>query len=269
VPRLFEHDRAYIFQNADERIVFAIPYEEAFTLIGTTDEDYEGDPAAVKAEQSEIDYLCAAASEYFKVPIRSEAVVWSYSGVRPLHDDGAMSAREVTRDYVLELDMPAGKAPLLNVFGGKITTYRRLADRALAELGKHLQMGRSWTATAALPGGDFPVGSAGDLMRSLGAAYPFLTEANIRRLVRSYGTRATAMLKGARRAEDLGRSFGGGLTEAEVDYLVTEEWATTADDILWRRSKLGLHVERGDANELAAWLQGRAPATSQVARVAP
>jgi glycerol-3-phosphate dehydrogenase len=223
----------------------------------------------VRAERSEIDYLCAAASEYFKIPVSGEAVVWSYSGVRPLHDDGATSAREVTRDYLLELDVPAGKAPLLNVFGGKITTYRRLADRALAELAKHLKVGPSWTATAPLPGGNFPVGGTGDLMRSLGSTFPFLPPATIRRLTRSYGTRAEAMLNGARRAEDLGRDFGGGLTEAEVNYLVAEEWAATADDILWRRSKLGLHIDRRGADELAAWLQVREPAAPRAATVAP
>ncbi|MEO8667659.1 MAG: glycerol-3-phosphate dehydrogenase [Bauldia sp.] len=270
VPRLFDHDRAYIFQNADDRIVFAIPYEDDFTLIGTTDEDYEGDPADVKAESSEIDYLCAAASEYFRTPVRADSVVWTYSGVRPLHDDGASSAREVTRDYLLELDAPTGKAPLLNVFGGKITTHRRLADRALALLSNHLPTGNSWTAGAHLPGGDFPLNGADDLVRSLRDAYPFVAEKNLRRLVRSYGTRAAAVLNGARNAEDLGRRFGAELTQAEVDYLIAEEWAGATDDILWRRSKLGLHLDRKAEVELEAYMQSRAATPRAAARaVAP
>ncbi len=262
VPRLFDHDRAYIFQNADDRIVFAIPYEDEFTLIGTTDEDYEGDPAKVKIDQSEIDYLCAAATEYFRVPVRSESIVWTYSGVRPLHDDGASSAREVTRDYLLELDAPGGKAPLLNVFGGKITTYRRLADRAVTMLADYLPTGQSWTAEAPLPGGDFPLNGAPELVRSLGATYPFLAEKHLRRLVRSYGTRAAAIINGARSAEDLGRRFGGDLTEAEVDYLIDEEWAGDAEDILWRRSKLGLHLDRAAQDALGAYVRDRSEASS-------
>jgi glycerol-3-phosphate dehydrogenase len=242
VPRLFEHDRAYILQNADGRIVFAIPYEGDFTLIGTTDEDYDGDPAAVAAEESEIVYLCDAASEYFRTPVRRESVVRTYSGVRPLYDDGAPSAREVTRDYVLALDAPEGMAPLLNVFGGKITTYRRLSEHALDLLKPHLKTGEPWTAGAPLPGGDFPLDGVEDLIRSLTVVHPFLEKNHLRRLVRAYGTRTTEILNGARSYGDLGRSFGADLTEAEVSYLAQNEWAETADDILWRRSKLGLRV---------------------------
>lgn len=268
VPKLFDHDRAYIFQNDDDRIIFAIPYEDDFTLIGTTDEDYEGNPAEVRAEPSEVDYLCAAASEYFRTPVRSEAVVWTYSGVRPLQDDGTASAREVTRDYLLELDAPAGKAPLLNVFGGKITTYRRLAERALDLLSPYLATGQSWTAAAPLPGGDFPVDGHEELFRSLRAARPFLDEKTARRLVRSYGTRASAVVDGALRSEDLGIHFGGGLTAREVDYLIDEEWADGADDILWRRSKIGLHVDRSVAAQIDAYMRARSSAPHAEARTA-
>jgi glycerol-3-phosphate dehydrogenase len=258
VPRRFQHERAYIFQNADGRVVFAIPYEEDFTLIGTTDEDYTGDPSEVAATKSEIDYLCAAASEYFATPVLPGEIVWTYAGVRPLNDDGSASAREVTRDYILDFEAPAGKAPLLNVFGGKITTYRRLADRALALLGANLPVGQPWTAGAPLPGGDIPWNGVDELVRALGNAYPFLPEATLHRLVRAYGTRASRIINGTRRPEDMGRVFGAGLTEAEIDYLIEEEWAETAEDILWRRSKLGLHMDEGERIELDAWMRERA-----------
>jgi glycerol-3-phosphate dehydrogenase len=256
VPRLFNHDRAYIFQNADARIVFAIPYERDYTLIGTTDQDYHGDLAAVAAEDGEIAYLCAAASEYFRVPVRRDSIVWTYSGVRPLYDDGASKAQEATRDYVIELEAPLGAAPLLTVFGGKITTYRRLAEAVLERLAAYLPVGRAWTAKASLPGGDFPVGGAADLVRSLRNAHPFLAESHGQRLVRAYGTRAAALLKGAQRNEDLGKRFGADLTEAEVAYLVDEEWAVTAADILWRRSKLGLWLSPTETAALDQWLVG-------------
>ena len=250
VPRLFEHDRAYIFQNADERIVFAIPYETDFTLIGTTDEDYEGDPADVRASAREIDYLCGAVSEYLRSPVTPDAVVWTYSGVRPLYDDGASSAQEATRDYVLDLDAPQGQAPLLSVFGGKITTYRKLAEAALEKLSPHLATGRPWTAAAALPGGDFSYDGVPALARQLQTAHPFLDARTTRRLVRAYGTRAELILQGARRAEDLGRAFGAGLTQAEIRYLIDNEWAQTAEDVLWRRSKLGLHLTADEREAL-------------------
>jgi glycerol-3-phosphate dehydrogenase len=252
--RLFDHDRAYIFQNADGRIVFAIPYEGDYTLVGTTDVDHHGDPGDPGIAEGEITYLLTVVREYFRVPAERSAIVWTYSGVRPLYDDGASSAQEATRDYVLELDAPEGRAPLLSVFGGKITTYRRLAEQALDQLGKHLEVGRRWTAKAALPGGDFPVDGVGDLVRSLGNAYPFLGEAHLRRLVRAYGTRTAQLMNGAKSYADLGRRFGADLTEAEVAYLVSDEWAATADDILWRRSKLGLRTTAAERTELQDYL---------------
>ena len=254
VRKLFDHDRAYIFQNADGRIIFAIPYERDFTLLGTTDTDYQGDPADVAADAADIDYICEAASEYFLKPVRRDEIVWTYSGVRPLYDDGASKAQEATRDYVLKLDAPDGGAPLLTVFGGKITTYRRLAESVLAMLTGFLPAGAPWTAKAPLPGGDFPVGGAPDLARALHNAYPFLEETHLQRLVRAYGTRTADIIGGARSYADLGISFGGDLTEAEVAYLVANECAETATDILWRRSKLGLHLNRDDQEALEAYL---------------
>ncbi|MDU0342643.1 glycerol-3-phosphate dehydrogenase [Bosea rubneri] len=244
VPRLFEHDRCYIFQNADGRIIFAIPYEGDLTLIGTTDRDYRADPAKVAASEEEIAYLCSAASEYFRKQIRREDVVWTYSGVRPLYDDGASKAQEATRDYVLKLDEPAGSAPLLSVFGGKITTSRRLAEAAVEKLAAAVPALRAapWTAGAPLPGGDFPVQGFEALVERICTARPWLDRALARRLARAYGTRAERLLEGAASMADLGRNFGADLTEREVSWLMAQEWAVTAEDVLFRRSKLGLRL---------------------------
>jgi glycerol-3-phosphate dehydrogenase len=256
VPRLHEHERCYIFQNADNRIVFAIPYERDFTLIGTTDRDYTGDPAAVAATEDEIAYLCAAAGEYFRTPIAAVDVVWSYSGVRPLYDDGATRAQEATRDYVLHLDAAEGQPALLSIYGGKITTYRRLAEAALEKLSEHLPAGRrpAWTATAPLPGGDFPVQGYEDLVAATLARHPYLPRALAARLVRAYGTKVERLLAGAASTADLGQVFGADLTEAEVRYLMAEEWATRADDVLWRRSKLGLRLSPAETTALDAFM---------------
>ncbi|GIK82522.1 MAG: glycerol-3-phosphate dehydrogenase [Alphaproteobacteria bacterium] len=257
VPRLFEHERCYIFQNADARIVFAIPFERDFTLIGTTDRDYEGDPAAVAASPEEIAYLCAAVSEYFCKTITPADVVLSYSGVRPLYDDGASKAQEATRDYVLHLDAPAGEAPLLSVFGGKITTYRRLAELALGQLKGFLPAAErpAWTGTAPLPGGDFPHNGYDELVAETQRAHPYLAPAHAARLVRAYGTRAARLLDGIRAAADLGQVFGHDLTEREVTYLMTQEWAETADDVLWRRSKLALRFTPAQKSALDQFMR--------------
>jgi glycerol-3-phosphate dehydrogenase len=243
VPKLYDHDRAYLFQNADGRIIFAIPYEHDFTLIGTTDLDYTGDPAQVRISAAEQIYLCAGASEYFRAPVTPDMVVWSYSGVRPLYDDGAGAAQEATRDYVLTLDAPLA---LLSVFGGKITTYRRLAEAALTKLAPLLpaveKNPAGWTARAPLPGGDFPVDGFAALVASVRQRWPLLAPATARRLARAYGTRVAMVLEGVRGAADLGRTLGADLTEAELHYLVRHEWAITADDVVWRRSKLGLRL---------------------------
>jgi glycerol-3-phosphate dehydrogenase len=267
VPRLFDHDRAYIFQNSDGRIVFAIPYERDFTLIGTTDEDYRGAPDDVRISESEIDYLCRAASGYFRDAVSTDQVVWTFSGVRPLYDDGASEAKAATRDYVFELDGGDDTPPLLNVIGGKITTFRRLAEAALARLAPFLGLsGGPWTAGVPLPGGDFPVDGFDALVGEIADAYPFLAPDHARRLVRAYGTRARDLLGEARSAADLGRVFGADLTECEVDWLMSREWARCAADVVWRRSKLGLRMSETEVAELGAFMSARlAPAVSAAA----
>ena len=256
VPKLYDHDRAYIFQNADGRIVFAIPYQGDFTLIGTTDRDYHGDPAKVKATPEEISYLCAAVGEYLNKPVLAEDVVWTYSGVRPLYDDGASEAKAATRDYVFELDTPGG-LPLLSIYGGKITTYRRLSEEALERLAPYLNGGKAkegWTGKAPLPGGDMAVSALPALTASLRRTYPFLSDAHANRLAHAYGTRAAKMLGNAASPADLGQSFGATLTEREVRYLMAEEWALTAEDIVWRRSKLGLRLSPAEIAVLDGWI---------------
>jgi glycerol-3-phosphate dehydrogenase len=264
VDRILDNDRAYIFQNADGRICFAIPYERDFTLIGTTDEDFDGDPAAAAISERETDYLLGAVSEYLEHPVTRDRIRWSYAGVRPLYDDGASKAQEATRDYVLILDAPAGEAPLLSVFGGKITTYRRLAEEALAHLAETFpHMRGSWTRTATLPGGDIKATLFDDWQRNKGQRYPFLDARLVRRLCRAYGTRVDLLLSGVSSPEDLGQDFGAGLTSREVDYLIQNEWAETADDILWRRSKLGLHIDRNGRSALEGYLESGRQKPSQ------
>jgi glycerol-3-phosphate dehydrogenase len=259
VSKKFDDPRAYFFQNKDGRVIFAIPYEDDFTLIGTTDRDYDGDPHDVRISDAETDYLCAAASEYFSVPVRRSDIVWSYSAVRPLYDDGASKAQEATRDYVLKADGGEGRAPVINVFGGKITTYRRLAEAMLEKIEGFLgKKGAPWTVNAALPGGDFPAGAFASQVQQLAAAYPFLDAGHARRLVRLYGTRAKIVLGEARSAADLGRNFGADLYEAELRYLMNHEWAETADDVLWRRTKRGLRLTRDEAAALDRFMRGGA-----------
>ena len=264
VPALFAHGHAYIFQNRDGRVIFAIPYEGRFTLIGTTDCDYAGDPAAVAATADDIDYLCTAVSDYFEKPVRPADVVWAYSGVRPLYNDGASEAKATTREYVFELDAPEAEAPLLSIFGGKITTYRRLADSALEKLAPFLPpksvKTSGWTATSPLPGGNMPVNGGPALVKDLMRRYPFLVEPHAERLAMAYGTLAGRVLNGAKTITDLGEQFGGTLTEAEVVYLMTAEWARTADDVVWRRSKLGLSMSTGEIARLSAWMVDQRPA---------
>ena len=262
VRNLYAHDRAYIFQNADGRIVFVIPYQDDFTLIGTTDRDYDGDPAKVKATPEEIQYLCASVSEYLAQPVQPQDVVWTYSGVRPLYDDGASEARAATRDYVFELDTPGG-APLLSIYGGKITTYRRLAEEALERLSPYLRSAapredfkakEGWTGKSPLPGGDMDVSAVAALQAELIRNYPFLPTAHAGRLAHAYGTRAAKLLGNAKSMADLGQSFGASLTESEVRYLMANEWAQTAEDIVWRRSKLGLRMSAAEISALDEWI---------------
>jgi len=258
VRKLFQHDRCYIFQNADNRIIFAIPYEGDFTLIGTTDLDFSGDPRDVRISAEETDYLCAAASEYFREPVTKDEIVWTYSGVRPLFDDHASAAQEATRDYVLRLEESAGQPALLDVFGGKLTTHRRLAEEAVEHIEKVLGRRRKpWTKRAKLPGGDFaPTDFAGEVTRTA-ARYPLLPPSLITRLVRQYGTKTAVLLGEAKTLDDLGQNFGADLYAREVDYLVAREWARTAEDILWRRTKLGLRVSQEEADQLGEYLAAR------------
>ena len=259
VPRLFEGMHAYILQHTDRRIVFAIPYERNFTLIGTTDVFYEGDPAEVSISADEIGYLCEVINSHFVKQIAPGDVVWTYAGVRPLHDDEAANASAVTRDYVLELDEADGSAPLLSVFGGKITTYRKLAEHALAKLKPHFpRMGAAWTHAAPLPGGDMPNGDFARFAREQRQRWPWLPEDLRERYARAYGTRMHRMLDGANGTNDLGVHLGDGLYGREVEYLVGAEWAMSAADILWRRSKLGLHVSPETVAALERWF-GVAP----------
>jgi glycerol-3-phosphate dehydrogenase len=255
VKKKFDDPRAYFFQNPDGRIMFAIPYQDEFTLIGTTDRDFSGNPVDVRINDAEIDYLCRAASEYFSDPVGREDIVWTYSAVRPLFDDGASKAQEATRDYVLRIEN--GDAPLLNVFGGKLTTYRRLAESALEKIGETIgEKGRKWTAGSHLPGGDFPAAGYDDEVAKLRTRYPFLTASHARRLVRLYGTRAAQLLGNAASEADLGKHFGADLYAAEVDWLIGREWALRAEDVLWRRTKLGLKFSRAQTAELEEYMRG-------------
>ncbi|MDK3019501.1 glycerol-3-phosphate dehydrogenase [Pseudodonghicola flavimaris] len=255
-PRLYDHDKCYFFQGRDGRIIFSIPYEEEFTLIGTTDADHPDPATPPVCTEAERDYLLAFANEYFKRPLSPADVVWTYSGVRPLYDDGASSATAATRDYVLRLDREA--APLLTVFGGKITTYRRLAEGALEKIAEALPVAKGpWTAGVALPGGDFAVTGVSELIERLLADYPFLTAAWARRLIRCYGTEAREVLGAAKTAADLGRDFGATLSQAEVDWAVAREWVRGAEDMIWRRTKLGLRLSAAQVAEIEAYIRGR------------
>lgn len=256
VPKLYAHDRAYFFQNTDGRIMFAIPYEQAFTLLGTTDVDHQTSLDHVQITEEETQYLCDSASLYFKQPIQRTSVVWSYAGVRPLYDDGANQAQAATREYVLRVDDEQGQAPLLNVFGGKITTYRRLAEEALSKLTAWLPTATpSWTANAPLPGGEFAFAEHAQLVAQLQNDYPFVDQAWAQSLMRRYGKRAWDLLGDAKSLADLGQPFGATLTEREVDFLRKTEWARDAESILWRRSKLGLQMTAEQRAAFQAWLE--------------
>ena len=256
VPKLFDHANPYIFQTGDGRVLFAIPYEEDYTLLGTTDVEFGDAPGPVQITPGEVDYICAAANDYFETPVTSGDVVWAYSGIRPLFDDQAENASEVTRDYVLHLD-PA-PAPVLSVYGGKLTTHRRLAERAVDMLAGSLRInGSHWTADAPLPGGDIPDADIGAFTAQCAARYSWLPESLLRHCIRHYGTDIHALLAGRSSVGDLGEHFGAGLYEAEVAYLVEHEWARTAEDILWRRTRKGLGVSTEGAERLRAYLRAR------------
>ena len=252
VPRIAGADDAYLMQNSDGRVVFALPYEEQFTIIGTTDVAYGGDPGAVAIDESEIVYLLDLASRFFRAPLRRSDVVWTYSGVRPLYDDQSADPSAVTRDYHLELAASAGTPPLLTVMGGKVTTYRRLAEEALERLEPHLAgMGPAWTAGAPLPGGDLeetghlvadPVAAFAQFVARLAQKHPGFDRTYLARLARRHGSHVPSVLGDARSLADMGALLGPSLTEREVVYLKEREWAASAEDILWRRTKAGLHL---------------------------
>ena len=254
VRRLYDHERAYILQAVDGRVVFAIPFARDFTLIGTTDEPFVGDVAAVAPTEAEIEYLCGVINSYFRAAIAPADVVWAFAGVRALYDDGAGRPQDVGRDYALILDKRLGEAPLLTVYGGKLTTYRRLAEDALDRLSRFFPQSRPWTATSPLPGGDFPYDGMPALLARARRQWPFLGEDQARRLVAAYGTRIDRVLGAATGPEALGTPFGAGLSAAEVRYLMRTEWAETADDVLWRRSKLGLRLSQGERAALERFM---------------
>jgi len=239
VRRRFEHDCGYLLQAADKRIVFALPFADQFTLIGTTDEIFVGDPATPSPSPDEVIYLCDAVNQYFRDRVTPDELIWSFAGVRSLYDDGADKPEDVTRDYVLELDEPLNSAPLLTVYGGKITTHRKLAEAALARM-SYFAARPPWTELSALPGGDFPVDGFYAQVAEVLGRWPFVSEPHARRLVRAYGTRVERILGQAQSMHDLRPFFTGDLTGAEVNYLVENEWARSAEDVLWRRTKLGL-----------------------------
>ena len=255
--KLYDHDKCYFFQGTDGRIIFAIPYETDFTLIGTTDAEHDDPSQKPVCTPEEQDYLLTFANQYFDHQLTREDIVWTYSGVRPLHDDGASSATAATRDYTLKVDSSSG-APMLNIFGGKITTYRRLAESALSRITDELDVTAGpWTRGAPLPGGDFPVDGVAGLVAGLRRDFPFLSEFWARRLIRAYGTEAKAILGDATTAADLGRDFGATLTEAEIAWLMTNEYARTAEDVIWRRSKLGLRLSKEQVRDLDDWMARR------------
>jgi glycerol-3-phosphate dehydrogenase len=254
VPRLFAHDFAYIFQGGDGRIVFAIPYEGEYTLIGTTEMDYTGDLATPEIAASEIEYLLALANQYFPRGLARTDVAWTFAGLRPLLADPKDRATSVTRDYVLDLD--ADGPPLLSIYGGKLTTYRKLAEDVMDAIAPRLGCtAPHWTAGSVLPGGDMPDADFDAYLKSLAARHPWLPRALLHRYARAYGTRAERILQGAHAVADLGEEVLPGLHIREIDYLRREEWAVTAEDILYRRSKLALHVPADGAEVLDDWLR--------------
>ena len=256
VRALFEHPHPYIFQSGDGRVLFAIPFEEDYTLLGTTDVELDQAPGPVEITPEEVDYICAAVNVYFDRPVAPTDVVWSYSGIRPLFDDRTENASEVTRDYVLHLD--GEPAPLLSVYGGKITTYRRLSEQAVDMLVEPLGIERpAWTRDAPLPGGDIPDADIDAFTAQCAARYAWLPPALLRHHVRHYGTEIHALLADRRSVDDLGEHFGAGLHATEVDFLVEHEWARTPEDILWRRTRRGLGVPPSGAARLRQYLEAR------------
>ena len=255
VPRLYPGEHAFLLQNPDRRVVFAIPFEQQLTLVGTTDVDWTGAPAEPKVSKAEIDYLLATLGRYFMADVSQDDIVWRYSGIRALCGDGETDPSQVTRDYCIEVDASTGEAPLLSVFGGKITTYRRLAEKALNRLAPFVSTERgSWTERAVLPGGDFPNLDFESYARSLAERFAAVPSELIARLARTYGTRTERLLDGVRSISDLGEHLGDGLHAREVDYLISQEWARSAEDVLFRRTKLGLQATQQTKDRLTAYV---------------
>ena len=257
--RLFDHDHAYIFQNPDKRIVFAIPYENDFTAIGTTDVEYSGDPSKVDISEEETAYLCESVNRYFDIPVSPSQVVWSWSGVRPLLEEEVANPSAVTRDYRLDLTAENNLAPVLSIFGGKITTYRRLAEEAMEKLQPLFSYMKTedWTAHTSLPGGDIENADFARFLMQFRQRCPWLPAVTAKRYAHAYGTRVDMLLEGIHDVTGLGELFGADLYEVEVRYLIAHEWALTAEDIIWRRSKLGLRLNAAEVARLTAWLQAQ------------
>lgn len=256
VRKWFDHDRAYILQNFDQRIVFVLPFEHDYVLIGTTDVDFDGDPGLVRMSPEERRYLLACVQDYFTREISDSDIAGSFAGVRPLYDDGASKAQETTRDTLLKYSVTRDGAGLLNVFGGKLTTHRKLADTAMQEIGRHTgKLGPQWTAAAPLPGGGFPPARYDALLDEYLKRYSFAPGNTVARWFRSYGLDVDPLLEGVRSMADLGHHFGAGLFEVELKWMIEKEWAQTTDDILWRRSKLGLEAKAIDLAALGRWLE--------------
>lgn len=254
VPKLHDDEHAFILQNEDGRIVFVLPYEEKYSLIGTTDVEYQGDPSDVAIDQAEIDYLIDISNQHFKTQISSDDILHSYSGVRPLMQDEADNPQAVSRDYRLELSQSEQQAPLLNIYGGKITTYRKLSEAAVDKLQKVFpNLASPWTENAALPGGDFL--SREQLLRELASSFPWLPSSLLTRFVCTYGTRTKYILQGCQSMADLGQHFGAELYEKELSYLVGYEFAKALDDVIWRRTKLGLQLNKQQKEDIANYLR--------------
>jgi glycerol-3-phosphate dehydrogenase len=263
VRRRFAHDDGYLFQAADNRVVFALPFAQDFMLIGTTDEDFVGDLTSPAPDPQEILYLCDTVNQYFRDKVLPDELIWSFTGVRALYDDGKKRPEDVTRDYVLLLDEVYGEAPLLTVYGGKITTHRRLAEAVMVKIGIFFGALPRWTAGSTLPGGDFPADGFYGLVAELIGRWPFLAEPHARRLARAYGTRVERILKDAQSMDDLGPRFTGDLTGAEVRYLVENEWAQTPEDVLWRRSKLGIAATPEERAALSRFIGSLSPQSAR------
>lgn len=263
IRKKFEHEKCYIFQNSDDRIIFAIPYEHNYTLIGTTDVEHANMNEKPEITEQETEYLCEIAGEYFIEQVTNEDVVWTYSGVRPLFDDGASKAQEATRDYVIKRDEALGEGTLLNIFGGKITTFRRLAESMMDQVEEALgKRGPAWTRGATLPGGDFPATGYRELVENFAKRFPFVAPDLMERLVRHYGTDVNVMLDGMNNQDDMGLEFGAGLFEAEVRYLLQYEWATHAEDVLFRRTRLGISMTEAQIDALREYMDMSANSTS-------